>query len=465
VFLVITAAGAVVLRGGYAHYEGQFFLVNYLDGRNFFDTIFSAHFNEWDCYQGRELSFLFGWLDAEVIGLSARLGWVHLYSATHFIALFAMSVILWHALQQLFPALKKDHAGLIVVLLLTSPAALFSGYYYRPAKILAAFFLVVVLSLIGRMREPDWELSSGLLVALGAAATLLGMSDRLGIYMLLLVLIALPAARRFDRATMLAMSTLLVALAVNVVWSTAIGPQLSAIADGYPPDTVDQVVRLRFTFFRGEHYAPALGLLTDHIEYFFGNFGLVSLIGVALTAALVLWRTRDRRLALVFVIVLIATTVVYVAMYARLPSLTWPASRRVYYWLPQIVVLAIACAAIVAQSRVAFPRAGPVIRVLLMVMIAGNILSISRHREAIASQEHRPWIAQSSTVRECIRETTPPISGYGLNAPYAQLCGAVRASVAGVEWNRTPSAQPNSRLYCRNSGRRYQVAAKGHGTK
>ncbi|HZI99094.1 MAG TPA: hypothetical protein VFD22_00440, partial [Gemmatimonadaceae bacterium] len=174
VFLVLTALGAVMLRGGYAHYEGQFFLVNYLDAREPFSKLFSAHFNEWDCYQGRELSFFFGWIDAEIIRYSARLGWVHLYSATHFIGLFALANLLWRALPRIFPALSRTYAGLIVGLLLTTPAAIFSGYYYRPAKILAAFFLVVLLSLIAKMRENNWVLRPVWLVSLGIAATLMG---------------------------------------------------------------------------------------------------------------------------------------------------------------------------------------------------------------------------------------------------------------------------------------------------
>jgi len=147
-----------MLRGGYAHYEGQFFLVNYLDARDLFSKIFSAHFNEWDCYQGRELSFLFGWIDAGFIRYSARLGWIHLFSVTHFVGLFALAVLLWRALTRIFPALTRNHAGLVVVLLLTTPTAIFSGYYYRPAKILAAFFLAAVLAVIAKMREEGWAL-------------------------------------------------------------------------------------------------------------------------------------------------------------------------------------------------------------------------------------------------------------------------------------------------------------------
>ena len=451
VFLLLTTLGAFLLDGGYAHYEGQFFLVNYLDVRGPFSTIFSAHFNEWDCYQGRELSFLFGWLDAEIIRYSARLGWVHLYSATHYAGLFGAAILLWRALSRIFPELHRSDSGLIVALLLTTPAALFSGYYYRPAKILTAFFLAAVLSLLGSMRERSWVISPRALIALGAAATLLGLSDRLGVYLLLLLLIVIVLARRFDRANMAVAATLIAALALNAIWSAAIGPRLSALADGNAPDTIDQIVRLRFTFLRKEHYAPALALFADHIEYFFGNFGIISLIAAASAATLALSRRREKRPVLAFCMVVAATVALYVAMYARLTSLPWPASRRVYYWLPQLVVVATGAAFIIARGRLIFPRAARLTTPVLALMIVGNLVSIPRHRAAIRSQEHRPWIVQSPTVRECIRERSRPVSDYTLDAPYAQLCGAVRAAVEGVAWTGIPAAQPNPRLYCRNT--------------
>jgi hypothetical protein len=442
VFLIFTALGAAMLNGGYVHYEGQFFLVNYLDARSFFPTIFSAHFNEWDCYQGRELSFLFGWLDAEVIRYSARLGWIHLYSATHFAALFGLAVVLWRALPRLFPTLERRHAGLIVVLLLSSPMAVFSGYYYRPAKILTAFFLSVVVALLARMRDKILPLAPGELVALGAAATLMGMSDRLGVYFLLLLVLMLLTARPWNRASATALATLAVALAVNGLWSAFVGPRFSAMADGFPPNTADQIVHLRFTFLASAHYGPALSLLADHIIYFFGNFGALSVAGFVCFAALLLWRARNGRLALTFIAIVLATAAVYVAMYARLTSLPWPASRRVYYWLPQLVVLASGAALLVHLSLERFPRSGTVVTAVLSLMIGGNLLSLPRHRQAIRSQEHQPWIVQAPAVRECIRMRERAIAEFSLDEPYAQLCGSLRAAVAGTVWDGLPAAQP-----------------------
>jgi hypothetical protein len=244
------------------------------------------------------------------------------------------------------------------------------------------------------------------------------------------------------------------ALALNVVWSTAIGPAISASVDGYRPDTLDQVVHLRFTYFESRHYGPALGLLRDHVEFLFGNFGLISLIVVAVVTAVVLSRARDRRLSLAAGVIALATAAVYIAMYARLPSLIWPASRRVYYWLPQLVVMTVFGALMLERARLLFPRAARVITPLLFIMIAGNILSLRRHREAIGSQEHGPWIAQSPIVRACIREVTRPVSDFALDAPYAQVCGALRAAGAGVPWDGMPSAKANPQLFCRRTGKK-----------
>src|SRR4029079_10450533 len=165
--------------------------------------------------------------------------------------------------------------------------------------------------------------------------------------------------------------------------------------------------------------------------------------------AIVLWRARDRRPAITMCIAALAPAAVYVAIYARLTCLPWPASRRVYYWLPQIVVMIVFAAVIIEKSLCVFPRIARAITPMLLVMIAGNIFSLRGHREAIRSQEHKPWIAQSPIVRECIRDVTRPVSDFALDAPYAQVCGSLRAAVAGVPWNGLPTARPNPQLFCR----------------
>ena len=79
-FCILIWYGLWLLHGGYLFYEGAFFLSNFLDDKPLLSRLFSAHFTEWDCYQGRELSFLFGLIDAKVIALTARIGRAQLLS-------------------------------------------------------------------------------------------------------------------------------------------------------------------------------------------------------------------------------------------------------------------------------------------------------------------------------------------------------------------------------------------------
>lgn len=462
-FLILIGSGALLLQGGYAHYEGQFFLANYLDGRNALSTIFSAHHNEWDCYQGRELSFLFGWLDAQAVTAGARFGAPHLYSITHFAGLSVLAVMLWRLLPRLFAGVDRTMSGLIVCLLLSSPVASLSGFYYRPAKILSAVFLVIALGRVNAMMRPGATDSGARWQALLLiiSATLMGMSDRLGVYLILLmglmVIIAGPLRR-----TVRVLFALGAALAANILWSVAIGPRLSSMADGFMPDTTDQRVRLRFTFLDADHYGPALSLWLDHVSQYFGNFGAYAAACVAIVLAASLLGRGERRstpwITKEFVMLLagvVASIALYVAMYARLESLVWPASRRVYYWLPQFVCIAVATAAALGRIRDENRKVARVLSPLLAILVLANLAALPGHWTAIRSQEHAPWIAEAGRLRSCMSAGTTAIASYGLSAPAAQICRAVRTAATGTAGPgpQVPVAKANSVLYCRNSGR------------
>ncbi len=465
-FLMLIALGAVLLQGGYAHYEGQFFLANYVDGRGLLSKLFSAHHNEWDCYQGRELSFLFGWLDAQAVVLGARSGAPHLYSVTHFAGLMAIAVMLWRLLPRLFAGIDRTLSGLIVCLLLSSPVASLSGFYYRPAKILAAVFFVIALGAVNElMRSPVDTARTRRLILLAISATLMGMSDRLGVYLILLIGIMVIVAGPLARAARVLMA-LGAGLAANILWSVAVGPRLSFMADGYLPDTTDQRVRLRFTFLDPEHYGPAVSLWLEHVSQYFGNGGLYAGVIVTIVIAASLWRTGEgdstpwRKKGFVMLLVAVLTSIaLYVAMFARLESLVWPASRRVYYWLPQLVCIAVAAAAALGRIRVQNHRLARVVTPLLAVLVLANLIALPAHRTAVRSQEHAPWIAESGRLRSCLSANTTAVASYGLSAPAAQICGAVRVAAKGTAGPgpQVPVAQANPVLYCRKSGR-MQVA-------
>ena len=359
--------------------------------------------------------------------------------------------MLWRLLPRMLPGLTVTHSGLVVALFLSSPVASLSGYYYRPAKILAALMLVVVLghtlTALRRKQTQGW-MPLALLVLSG---TLLGMTDRLGIFSIVLLGVMLVAARPIDRKSVHILIALSVALVLNGIWSIVIGPQLSTMADGYPPNVMDQVVRLRPTYLKPSNYRPALSIWLDHVEYFAGNTGLYGASALAAVCALILWKARTRRILFLLVIGASASVMLYVAMFARLESLVWPASRRVYYWLPLFVMIAIGAAMIISRTE----RAGSTFRTLaapVMVLLVGaNLFALPSHQAAIRSQEHRPWILESGEVRRCMGSMTLPISSFSISPEYAQVCSAVRTAAWGSagEGGPAPKVVPKPILSCR----------------
>jgi len=474
VFAALTVYGLWLLNGGYLHYEGAFFLSSYLDGRSLAEKVFSAHFNEWNCYQGRELSFLFGMIDAKAIALAAGIGLVNLYSATTVVALFVASLVLWNMFPRIAPKLSRNESGLIVSLMLTTPTFALSSYYYRPAKALAAMFLVLLWNelskLLNEQKVGDEDANA---ISLHASlafvfAAFMGLSDRQGSYLILVSLaVGAGLADWKARRARFAMVALLLALVTDAVWSFAIGPRLSGMVDGFMPDTFNQRVPLRYTFADTTNYVAALDIWRDQLSFFFGNWGAAVSIVCLLGIGFVFWRqTRVdgqrqspaagwRRL-----IVLVGASAMFVAlfaaMYAKLTSLAWAESRRVYYWIPEIVVIAVIVAIGAGRAISAWPKVRRPLILVLGAMICTNILALPGHRDVVAGGEQHVDIAESSRVRQCMGGTNASISEFGLTAEGAQACASVRLAAFGSSGPGTvlAAAVPHPLLYCTRSGRR-----------
>jgi hypothetical protein len=143
-------------------------------------------------------------------------------------------------------------------------------------------------------------------------------------------------------------------------------------------------------------------------------------------------------------------------MYAKLTSIAWPESRRVYYWVPGIVMIAIAVA--IASDRIiaAWPSSGKVLTLALAAMLVTNVLSLPGHRDIVARGDQHVAIDESPSLRDCMRSTDRQISEFGLSAVGAQACGSVRTAAFGSigTGSQPAAAVPSPLLYCRKTGRR-----------
>ena len=465
-FLILMLHGLSLTAGGYLHYEGQFFLAAQLDQRDVMARLFSAHFNEWDCYQGRELSFAAGLLDAQFIALSARRGAANLYSLTTCVSILAAAILLWRLVPRLAPPLDISISGLLVSLFLTSPVASLSSYFYRPAKALAALFFVLVLSIITTIRASGDNTQSRRWLLLGGAAVLMGLSDRVGLFLILAIAV-IVAIREWplDARTANIVLTLMVALLVDLLWSAMVGPRLAAMVDGVWPDTRNQQISLRYTFGNLVHFKAAFSLWFDQLAFQFGNLGLISVLFLPLLAAIQTIRNRRVSRSLVASLTAVAMALaLYAAMYAKLNSLAWPESRRVYYWLPGAVVISIGAALALAPLIARRPRLELPIKVMLAVMVFSNVVSLRSHAAVVRAGEQRSQILEAPRVRECMQKSTLAIREAGISPAAAMACYRVRLAAFGSHGitESPPRAAANPLLYCR-AQRKSQPALRSLG--
>jgi hypothetical protein len=461
VFLLIVVYGMALLNGGYLHYEGQFFLSAFLDDRDFLHKIFSARFADWGCYQGRELSFVFGWADAQFIALSTRLAAPHLYSITTIAATLGTGIVLWDLLPRIARGLDRLQSALLVALLLATPAAALSGYYYRPAKAMAAFLFVLLLREAAVMLAPREKSATPLrALSIFIIALMMGLSDRQGVALIIATAIVITIVEwpiKGNARTLL--FALGAAFILNVLWSRTLGPALALWSDGIPPDTADEAIRFRQTFGRFIHFAIGASLWRDQLGFYFGNSGTVgaALAVIAGTAALVpskASRTANPRARRIFLAVCVSAAIalaLYTAMWIKLVSLSEPGSARVYYWLPTTVSLAIVSALAIGATVARYPRTKTPLTVLLGIMLTTSILSLPGHAAIIDNGRERERILEAPRLRTCMGSPSTAIADASLSPAGAEVCARVRLAAFGTAGPGPlpPRAQPNPVLYCK----------------
>jgi hypothetical protein len=361
------------------------------------------------------------------------------------------------------PRLSRTDAGRIVALLLLSPPLALSGYYYRPTKALASLFLVLAASKCVQILVADKESGrdSRQALFLFAFATLMGLSDRQGVFLILVAIAAVASGWDLHaRKPRVVISALTLALIANALWTFAAGPRISTMVDGVAPDTWNQHIPVRYTFGNLIHYTRAAGLWRDHIAWYFGSWGAVVSILCLILIGLAFWAKtpedsntpflKMRRPFLTLLVVSGMMLALYVMMVAKLSSIVWDDSRRVYYWIPGMIVLTIVVAiaydrALSNSNKLRLP-----ITIALGAMIVTSVGALPSHRDIVRAGDQRIQIAESSRVRECMRGIESPIAGFNLSAGGSQACSSVRLAAFGSIGSgaRPAAATPNPLLYC-----------------
>lgn len=452
VFLVILiglAASLLYNRGGILYYsESDHFLVNYLEPRPFLQKIFDVQKNEntiasylgheLGMYRGRELGFLFDWLDAHFIAFSLHCGLVHLYSLTFYasLGLIALLFTIW---ARRCLALDYITIGLLLALFLTAPPVFFTGFFFRSNKILTALAIMLCVGLVAPAHRPAEQscmlpsflerarFSGVRRVILFSAGLILALADEQGRFILLAAFAYFTAWSMICRRRLeITIATILaLAIAGAMVYNYLIGPWLIKGITNYEVSFKFQ--QLPWSDYSPLHLWQGFGILNDTLRFFLGNLTAIqavallvffawlffqapnsraSLSGTAATGT-TLWKDRAAW-GIPWIAFLTCMTIMFSIMLIRFDMILQDDIRRIYYWTPTLVGLLLftACAGwLMLQQHGLNPA---VLWIIMGLALIANICELPRHERYIRAGYLKAEYERAPAVRASLRRINDP---------------------------------------------------------
>ena len=377
--------------GGGLSQELEQYLPYHLSSKPFFNKIYDSRMMEvGHQYVCRELSYAIDEMDCRFMAWSVHIGVPHFLSLSYFLCVFGISLLLW----RFFVAdLKLDRtvACTLLALYLTAPCVYLTTSCFRAAKIALTLALAILARQLWRgLRNNDSGYARWTLFAVVAFAATI--CDRQGFYFMLVtaVCLAVLCALRRTRAAVVALVASLAVVGLSTVYNHLIGPYLTFRLNGYWPDLTFQ--NLPWQVFRaapGAYIWAGVGELLDTTRFMFGSFPSVLVLPFLAAAVFFIAKRHGRVWASIAGLLLLSLAAMNTLMTLRHPPLIWPDIRRVYYWLPETLLLAI-IAGIALAAR--FPKGNIAVRSVLAAALIGNVIAIPGHLAVLAAGHPHPRI-------------------------------------------------------------------------
>jgi hypothetical protein len=418
---LFVALGIVVQNAtGAISFEGMAFLVNYLSSpaRSLPEIVFDPIMNDWGLYQARELSYLFDYMNAQFILLSAKAGAAHLLSLSHYLCIAGIVAAIHCVWRRVFGGLDYFLLTLCGLILVCSPFVFFEGMFFRSSKSFCAFALAVICPALlalckSRVAASPWR-KTFLVLLISVGALLMCLMDRQGCFFTFLLCVgcglsamALSLATRVSQEaeavaedigkTLLGLSlSLLGILVFAALYNRVLAPLAIFHFNGYSPDFSFQRMDIGAIFnFKGglQFLFGGMGVIACE-SGIAGGLALSALIGMGLLSPILaeggLWREfvvrRPQTLlpALAYAFALSGMMVSGNMMVAKHPAILWPDVIRGMYFLPSAVIVAFFMAWALQLTLKSFPFDGRrklLLSALLVFLLLGDVLSIPRDIE------------------------------------------------------------------------------------
>jgi hypothetical protein len=410
---------AVFWGGGLLENEATRFIVNYADDRSVLQKVFNPFLNDWDMYQGRELSYFFDYLDASVLLFLVRQFDVSIFIP--FSALLASVLIILiyrRGVRQTLPGLDRVTADLLLLPFLTCFVFVSTmGLFYRSAKpLLAPVLLALVFHIVraaqsraeGTTFEKSWGIvnrQSLFAFALLAVAALL---DRQGFFYVLIACAVLLVHYLITRRLK---DFLIAAVAAGVfghLYNVSLGPAIVWAVNGQRANFAFQRIPAEELVKLPDYCLKAGQLLIANAAAMVGGFYVVGYLVLSVIAAWLVWRaiisckgwTAEKRRALLqsgrslggiyALMVLAAQIVMFGLMIARHGYIyAWLDHRYWYYPLPFLTTVLVGFA-LLLNTLLPRLRTGQlvVLRVAVVLIALSNLLHLPAYRNLMVGA---PW--------------------------------------------------------------------------
>lgn len=202
---------------------------------------------DWDNYQAREFSYVFEYIDAQMVLLLNKIPFFSygFRSITQITFAILTAIVLYFIARELLPTFRRTSCIVLAMLFLLTPQMLvMHGIYFRCGKTMAAFWAALgILCLIQWLKPPTKPHSLVGYMLLGFGAFLSYVTDKQGVMigLWLIALSLLIAGIRHRRGQefrqlLLFASSFTVAFGFYLVWDYLLCPYIINAVRGHPPD-------------------------------------------------------------------------------------------------------------------------------------------------------------------------------------------------------------------------------------
>jgi hypothetical protein len=412
----LVAAPVIYWRGGVLDSEATWFISHYLDHRGVVQKVFDPNINDFKSYQGRELSYFFDYLDAQVFRVLLDMGFPLFVAASSLMATLALVLIHGLVTGRVLPHLNRTTSILVLLLFLSGFVHLSTdGTMYRSAKPLLVPLVLLSMTLIWHWhqmpRDEPWSPGrrAGVFLACFALGSAMSLLDRMGFF-LMTVAAAIVAVhcllRRGRRAVFLGLAA---ASFFGELYNRVLGPLLIHAVNGYWPDFKYQRLDVTRVFTEPVHLVEGGYMLLEQGWLFFGSFALwIAIAAVAVFLANYLRRSRSigelaRAAACLPLLYALLTSVALVLllslMLVRHPQMYDVDHRLWYYAVPiQAVLIFPTMLGLDWFLAGASSRRVLVVNALLLCLVVGNIAAWSGYRRQMLAAEWYPISYQQSAA-------------------------------------------------------------------